>query len=73
MAAVKERNALSKAQAALEPKDDLTPYLGQWVALRTGRVIASDVDGKALRNHAEVKETDTLVPVSEARGGYFVA
>lgn len=71
--AVKERNDLGKAQAELEPKEDLAPYLGKWVALRAGKVIASDLSADRLRDHPEVKATDTLVPVSRSRGGYFVA
>lgn len=45
------------------PRDDLKPYAGEWVALREGHVIASDIDAVALRNNPEVQETDTLTPV----------
>lgn len=71
--AVKERNDLRRGQAELEPKEDLTPYLGKWVALRDGRVIASDLSAEKLRSHREVKATDVIVPVSRSHGGYFVA
>jgi predicted phage gp36 major capsid-like protein len=71
--AVKERDWLRKAQAELEPKDDLTPYVGRWVALRAGHVVASDLDAKALRAHTNVWESDVIIPVSRSHGGYFVA
>ena len=71
--AVKERNDLRRGQAELEPKEDLTPYLGKWVALRVGKVIASDLSAEKLRSHREVKDTDVIVPVSRSHGGYFVA
>ncbi len=71
--AVEERNDLRRGQAELEPKEDLTPYLGKWVALRAGKVIASDLSAEKLRGHREVKATDVIVPVSRSHGGYFVA
>ena len=71
--AVKERNDLRRGQAELEPKEDLTPYLGKWVALRAGKVIASDLSAEKLRSHSEVKDADVIVPVSRSHGGYFVA
>ena len=71
--AVKERNDLRRGQAELEPKEDLTPYLGKWVALRAGKVIASDLSAEKLRSHRKVKATDVIVPVSRSHGGYFVA
>lgn len=71
--AVRERDHLIEAQEALEPKEDLTPYVGRWVALRAGHVIASDLNAEALRAQAKVKKGDVIVPVSRSRGGYFVA
>jgi hypothetical protein len=71
--AVKELDNLRRGQAELDPKEDLTPYLGKWVALRCGKVIASDLSAELLRSHPEVKETDVIVPVSRSHGGYFVA
>lgn len=47
----------------LLPKDDLSPYAGQWVALRDGRVIASVLDAVALRDNPVVTSEDTLLPV----------
>jgi hypothetical protein len=64
---------LHEEQAALEPREDLSPYVGQWVALRDGRVIAHDLELDRLRAHPEVRDDDVIVPVSPARGGYFVA
>lgn len=55
--------ALEKEQAKFLPKEDLTPYQGRWIALRDGRVIASDVDGVSLRDNPAVQEDDVLMPV----------
>jgi len=71
--ALKERKSFREAQEAFEPKEDLTPYIGRWVALRAGHVVANDIDAQALRQHPEVREDDVLVPVSRSHGGYFVA
>jgi hypothetical protein len=71
--AVKERDDLRRGQAELEPKEDLSPYLGKWVALRVGKVIASDLSAESLKSHPEVKDSDVIVPVSRSHGGYFVA
>jgi hypothetical protein len=54
---------IQKKQRDVMPKEDLEPYAGQWVALRNGYVIASDLDPVALRDKPEVAETDTLTPV----------
>lgn len=61
-----------RQQQRVLPKDDLSPYAGQWVALRNGRVIASDVSGVALRDNAEVREDDMLVPVPPSPAGVFI-
>lgn len=47
------------------PREDLSPYAGQWVAIRDGKVIASDLDAVALRNHTEVRSDDLLLPVPD--------
>ena len=56
---------VQELQRQLAPKDDLTPYAGEWVALRDGRVIAHDIDPVAVRNHPEVSDTDAIIPVAE--------
>jgi hypothetical protein len=71
--ALKERHDLRHGQAQFEPKESLTPYLGKWIALRDGKVIASDISAELLQAHPEVRETDVIVPVSRSHGGYFVA
>ena len=68
--AVQEFN---EAQEQLEPKEDLAPYAGQWVALRKGKVVASDLDPVRLREKKEVKDDDVILPVAHREGGYFVA
>jgi len=64
---------LRRAQTELDPTVDLSPFLGQWVALRNGKVVASDARLEALRALADVRASDVLMPVSHARSGYFVA
>lgn len=63
---------LEQQQQQALPKEDLSPYAGQWVALRDGRVVASDLTGVALRNHPEVRPDDVLVPVPPAGGGVYI-
>src|SRR3954468_2099621 len=57
---------LEREQEKALPKDDLTPFEGQWVALRDGHVVAADLDPVALRDNAAVKDTDALIPVPPA-------
>lgn len=71
--AVRDQESFRKAQAKLDAKEDLSPYMGKWVALRNGKVVASDLSAKALRNRAEVRPTDAIVPVPRSRAGYFIA
>jgi Family of unknown function (DUF5678) len=54
---------LEREQQEVLPKEDLSPYAGQWVALRDGHVVAADLDPVALRDKDEVSETDILMPV----------
>lgn len=54
---------IQSQQQAIMPREDLKPYAGQWVALRDGQVVASDLDPLALRDNPSVTETDTLMPV----------
>jgi len=63
---------LERQQQEALPKEDLSPYAGQWVALRDGRVIASEVTGVALRDHPEVGEDDILMPVPPASGAVLI-
>lgn len=71
--AVQDQKSFREAQAKLDAKEDLAPYMGKWVALRGGKVIASDFSAKALRDHEEVGPTDAIVPVPRSRAGYFIA
>jgi hypothetical protein len=63
---------IQQQQKALMPKEDLARYAGQWVALRKGKVIASDIDAEQLKEHAEVRDDDVLVPVGYPDRGYFI-
>jgi hypothetical protein len=60
-------SAAVACQAELEAKEDLTPYMGKWVALRGGKVIASDLSAKGLRDKPEVRPTDAIVSVPRSR------
>lgn len=48
------------------PKSDLTPYTGEWVALRQGIIIAHDRDYGELRGSPHVLDTDVAVWVPRA-------
>jgi hypothetical protein len=63
---------LEQAQEKVLPAEDLEPYRGMWVAIRDGRIIASDLDPVALRDNPEVQPTDTLTPVPAQRDGIYV-
>jgi hypothetical protein len=56
---------IQRQQAQAMPHEDLGPYAGQWVAIRDGKVIASDLDSVALKNHPEVSPDDELLPVPD--------
>ena len=71
--AAQDQKSFREAQAKLDAKEDLAPYMGKWIALRGGKVIASDLSAKALRDHEEVRPTDAIVPVPRSRAGYFIA
>lgn len=71
--AVRDHDSFRRAQAELDAKEDLTPYMGKWVALRNGKVIASDLSAKGLRGRPEVGPTDAVVPVARSRVGFFIA
>lgn len=71
--AVLEKKDLRRAQTELDARVDLSPYLGQWVALRDGRVVASDKRVETLLSSSKVRESDVLMPISPSRSGYFVA
>jgi hypothetical protein len=54
---------LQRAQQAVMPKDDLSPYAGKWVALRDGHVVATDTSGVTLGKHPDVRPGDMLLAV----------
>lgn len=63
---------LEKEQDKVLAHEDLSPYRGQWVALRSGRVIASDVDADSLRANPAVQEDDILTPVPTQEDGIYI-
>lgn len=63
---------LEHAQSKTLPVDDLTPYRGQWVAVREGHVIASDLDATSLRDQPEVRDDDVLIPVPTHDEGVYI-
>lgn len=63
---------LAREQGKALSHDDLSAYRGQWVALRDGRVIASDFDAATLRDKFEVESTDELTPVPLDGDGIYI-
>jgi hypothetical protein len=47
--------------------------MGRWIAVRDGKVIASDLSLSALRSQPEVKPSDVFMPVPRTRAGFFIA
>jgi hypothetical protein len=43
--------------------DDLTPFEGQWVAVRDGHVVAHNADPARLFEDPSVEEGDEFIPV----------
>lgn len=52
--------------------DDLKPYAGSWVAIRSGKVVASALDPVELRDDPEVRDDDALMPVPTAGEATFI-
>jgi hypothetical protein len=55
-------------QRTLAPKDDLTPFAGQWVVLRDGRVIDSAPKMKELIGRGLPGDRDSVLRVSSLDG-----
>lgn len=58
-------------QQDAEVREDLSPYVGRWVALRDGHVVAAGDELAELRAKPEVHDDDVIVRVPRASGGYF--
>jgi hypothetical protein len=56
---------IQREQNRAMPHEDLTPYVGRWIAVRDGKVVASDLDAVALRNHPEVRSDDEILLVPD--------
>lgn len=54
---------IEREQEAAMPRDDLSPYAGQWVALRDGHVVTAAIDPVTLQHDPAVRDTDDLLPV----------
>lgn len=54
---------IQREQHKAMPREDLSAYAGQWVALRDGHVVAADLDPVALRDNPDVRNTDEFVLV----------
>jgi hypothetical protein len=70
--AVQDQESFRRAQTKLEPKENLAPYMGKWVALRNGRVVASGLSAKQLRSHPEAQPTDAIIPIPRSRAGHLI-
>jgi Family of unknown function (DUF5678) len=63
---------LDQDQSLISEDVDLEPYRGRWVAVRDGRIVASDVDTAALRVDPAVESTDAIVLVPTKEEGLFL-
>lgn len=63
---------LERRQGLLAIDDDLTPYAGQWVAVRDRRVVAHDVDPARLAANENVEPTDMILAVGDPASRYYV-
>jgi hypothetical protein len=52
--------------------DDLSPFRGQWVALREGRVVGSAQDPLTLFEDASFNTNDVLLPVPSTDGTLII-
>jgi hypothetical protein len=71
-AAMTPVDQVERAQERLMPHEDLSPHAGRWVALREGKVVATDIDAVALRRQPEVESTDVITFVPVARDGAYL-
>lgn len=71
--AVQDQESFREAQAKLDAKEDLAPYMGRWVAVRDGKVIASDLSLSALQSQAPVDSSDVFMPIPRTRPGFLIA
>jgi hypothetical protein len=69
---IPSQDSFRQAQAKHQPEDDLAPYMGRWVAVRDGKVVASDLSLRALCRQPEVESSDHLMPVPRGRPGYLI-
>jgi hypothetical protein len=68
-----ERAAREAEQAQREsaPKEDLSPYRGEWVALRKGYVVGHDRELARLTEQPDVRDDDVLWLVPLERERYY--
>jgi Family of unknown function (DUF5678) len=52
--------------------DDLTPYDGEWVAMRDGKVIAHAPDEEGLRADPAVRDGDDVYPIGDPATGFYM-
>lgn len=63
---------LAAMQEAAFATEDLTPYRGAWVALRSGRVVASSLGPFELRENPAVRKDDVFLLVPSDPLGTFM-
>lgn len=54
---------IERLQEESRPKEDLSAYAGEYVALRKGRVVGHDIDFLTLRRYPKVRVDDLIVHV----------
>lgn len=62
---------VARRQEECVPKEDTTPYVDQWIAVRKGRIVASNPDPAKLCDDPSVKDTDALMPVLDPKHKHF--
>lgn len=63
---------VAEQQDKLAPTESLEAYIGQWVLLREGRVIDSDLDPGRLLARVEREDDDIVLRVTDHREGVYL-
>lgn len=62
---MEDQDSIQQAQAEGFPTEDTTPYIGSWVAVRNGKIVASDASLKLLGKHPKIGSEDTFMFIDQ--------